>query len=113
MISNQATASQTTRTKSNKDWIENNADRTKRIFLTAPRLTFKDWQDAGDKSGLSMTGLMMAAAEFLRQTDGAQLQEMARRSASLQGVRLQYVDQETGETRRVSAGPYRKGPANE
>lgn len=55
----------------------------------------------------------MAAAQFLRETDGETLQELAIRSASLQGFRMQYVDQETGETRRISTGPYRKGPVNE
>lgn len=60
-----------------------------------------------------MSGLVMAAAQFLRETDGETLQELAIRSASLQGFRMQYVDQETGETRRISTGPYRKGPVNE
>lgn len=55
----------------------------------------------------------MAATQFLRETNGKTLQELAIRSASLQGFRMQYVDHETGETRRVSAGPYRKGPVNE
>lgn len=78
-----------------------------------PKLTHRDLREAGYKSGLSITGLMLAAAEFLRQTDGRQLQELAKRSAIRQGVRLQYVDRETGETSRVSAGPYRRGPVNE
>lgn len=113
MTTNQPSPKLDHRARINRTWIDNNLDRNHRLNLLLPKLTHRELLEAGEKSGLSMTGLMLAAADFLRQTDGQQLQELAIRSASRQGVRLQYVDQETGETRRVSGGPYRKGPVHE
>ena len=108
MANNQSNGKPENRSRSNRAWIENNQDRNHRLNLMLPKLTHRELREAGEKSGLSMTGLMLAATEFLRLADSRELQELAKRSASRLGVRLQFVDRDTGETRRVAGGPYRR-----
>ena len=109
MTTDQSKGKVENRSRSNRAWIDNNLDRNHRLNLVLPKLTHRELKEAGEKSGLSMTGLMLAATEILRQADGRDLQELAKRSASRLGVRLQFVDRETGETRRIPGGPYRRG----
>ena len=63
--------------ETNRAWKERNADRNKQLGLTIPRTAFEGWRKAGEKAGLSMSGLMLACLDFLADTDGKRLQEMA------------------------------------
>jgi hypothetical protein len=61
----------------------------------------------GEKSGLSMPGLMLAVLDYLSETDGDELQELAKEHGRENGLRVRYVDLETGKVKRLSTGPYR------
>ena len=63
---------------------------------------------AGVKSGLSMSGLMLACIDFLTETDRTRLQEMARRHGRRHGLRVQIEDTTNGKVTRVRAGRYRR-----
>lgn len=96
------------RTESNRSWRENNSDRNQRVGLFLPKTAYESWKTAGRKSGLSMAGLMLAALDFLSETDGQTLLELAKRNGRRHGHRVQFVDPATHQVRRVSTGRYNK-----
>lgn len=96
------------KTETNRAWKERNADKSKHLGLVIPRSAFEEWRVAGVKSGLSMSGLMLACIDFLNETDGARLQEMARHHGRRHGLRVQIEDATTGKVTRVRAGRYRR-----
>ena len=98
--------------ETNRAWRERNVDRNKRLGLTIPRTAFEGWREAGEKSGLSMSGLMLACLDFLSETDGQRLQEMAMQHGKRHGLRVRIEDLSTGQVSRVRAGRYRKGAAH-
>ncbi len=96
------------RQQSNRDWLENNQDRQRKIGLTLPTNALDVWRQAGEKAGVSMSGLMLAVMDFLQATDGPELAELAKRQAKRYGVRMQYHDLNSGAAKRVSVGRYGK-----
>lgn len=113
MTSNQSGKRALTGTERNRTWRERNADRNKQLAFFLPRTAHELVQQAGEKSGLSMAGLMLACLEFLGDTDGQRLQELAAANGKLHGFRVQIEDPASGKVTRVRAGRYRKGAVHE
>lgn len=102
-----------TSTERSKEWRVRNANRNKQLAFVIPRTAHELVQQAGEKSGLSMSGLLLACLDFLSETDGLRLQELAAAHGKLHGLRVQIEDPDTGRVSRVRAGRYRKGAAHE
>lgn len=102
-----------TKTEINRAWRERNADRNKQLAFVIPRTAHQVVQQAGEKSGLSMAGLMLACLDFLSDTDGQRLRELAAAHAKLHGLRVRTEDPVTGQVSRVRAGRYRKAAPDE
>ncbi len=101
------------RTESDRIWKERNADRNQRVGLFLPKTAYNVWMKAGDKSGVSMAGLMLATLDFLDEAEGKLLLELAKRNGRRHGHRVQFVDPTTDQIRRVQTGRYNKGKPDE
>lgn len=111
MTINKPTKRSLTRTEINRAWRERNADRNKQLAVVIPRTAHEIWRQAGENSGLSLPGLMLACLDFLGSTDGQRLQELAAAHGKRHGLRVQIQDPCTGQVSRVQVGRYRKGSA--
>ena len=101
-----------TKTEINRAWKERNADRNKHLGLVIPRTAHEVWQQAGEKSGLSMAGLMLACLGFLAESDGGSLRDLAAQHGKRHGLRVRIEGPSTGQVLRIRAGRFRKGAAN-
>ena len=101
-----------TKAEINRAWKERNADRNKQLSLVLPRTAHEIWYGAGEKSGLSMSGLMLACLDFLTETDGDRLRELATLHGKRHGLRVRIEDPSSGQVSRLRAGRYRKGAAH-
>lgn len=73
-----------------------------------PKTAHQVWKDAGEKSGLFMPGLMMGVLDFLEDTPGEVLRELAKSQGREHGLRVRYIDPETDQLKRISTESYRR-----
>ena len=92
----------------NRRWRESNADITQQVTVFMPKTAHQVWKDAAEKSGLFMPGLMMAVLDFLEDTPGEVLQELAKSQGREHGLRVRYIDPETDKLTRLPGGNYRR-----
>lgn len=95
-----------------RSWKENNAHLNQQVALYLPKTAYNEWMKASEKSGVSMAGLMLASIGFLNSTDGPTLLELAVQAAENHGHRVQFVDPDSDQIKRVRTGRYNKERRN-